>query len=67
MMRPLNRCPHQRPALIQDFHDLLVCIVVAQLINRSDDLCRCRSEFPGGQRPGQLQRLRRTTVEPNVL
>src|SRR5215813_6659108 len=56
----------QRSALIQDSHDLLVGVIISQSINLSNDLRRCRPEFPRGQGPGQLKRLGRAGVEANM-
>jgi len=39
----------QRPALIQDFHDLLIGVIIGQSINFSNDLRRCCPEFPSRQ------------------
>src|SRR5713226_4146069 len=56
----------QCPALIQDFHDLLIGVMIGQSINLGDSLCRRCSEFPGGQGSRQLQRLRRSAAEADM-
>jgi hypothetical protein len=56
----------QCPALIQDFHDLLIGVIIGQSINLGDNLCRRCSEFPRGQGPRQLERLRHSAAETNM-
>jgi hypothetical protein len=56
----------QCPAAIQDFHDLLIGVMIGQSINLGDNLCWRCPEFPGGQGSRQLERLCHSAAEADM-